>query len=91
MCYWLNRLWFIHKTEYYVVMKNNQEKDLFELTWNYFQDILISKKKKTQYKRIYLICYILHKRKEKCISSLQKKKHKKDKPETTVNGYLWRV
>lgn len=46
MCHWVNKQWFIHKTKYYIVMKNNQGKDLFELTWSYFQDIPISKKKK---------------------------------------------
>ena len=70
MCHWVNKQWFIHKTKYYIVMKNNQEKDLFELTWSYFQDIPISKKKKKRHGiKVYHICYFLDKTKGK---SLQK-------------------
>jgi hypothetical protein len=43
----LNKLWYIHKMEYYISVKKTEE-DLYELMWNDFQDLLLSVKSKEQ-------------------------------------------
>lgn len=46
-----------------------------------------TKKMQDLQEHIYFLC----KTKGKCICLVCKKKHEKDKPETNVNGYLWRA
>ena len=41
-----------HNGALYAGAKKNNEGDIYELIWNELQDVIVSEKKKAQYKRI---------------------------------------
>lgn len=43
----LNKVWYIHTMEYYAIVKINEE-DLYELTWNDFQNMLHGENRSTK-------------------------------------------
>lgn len=66
---WLNKIQYTQAMRYRDIKKC--EEVLCELTWNDFQEVLLSGKAK--YKRAYVLCYLLCRKKannETCISLL---------------------